>query len=154
VVVEVKNYEILWRISRLVDTGVFGKLGYTADDFFHYLIDNFDNEQIKVFAYIDNQKIEGFTICSVSENLISGKLELFIDLAWVDKHAKGDVGKKLLRRVEDYARELKLNKVSGYTTLTKERAILRKYGFKNEAIIMSKILEEEGKNGTAEKEEG
>jgi len=153
VVVEVKDYDILWRISRLVDTGAFGKLGYTADEFFRYLIDNFDQGEIKVFAYIKDKKIVGFVVCSVSENLISGEKEVFIDLAWVDRHADGKVGKDLLKKVEVYTRGLNLKKISGYTTLTKERAILRKYGFKNEAIIMSKVLEEGGKNGTAEEEE-
>ncbi|MGE4358054.1 MAG: hypothetical protein AB7E08_05860 [Candidatus Omnitrophota bacterium] len=126
---EVDNYEVLWRISRLIDKGVFKGLDYTADDFFRYLIENFDKDAIKVFASVNGtNQIEGFVICSLAKNVIRNTPQVFIDLAYIDKKVDKNVGLELLKKIEDYARKLNINEICGFS-LKGERAVFDKYGF-------------------------
>lgn len=154
-IVEVKDYNILWRISRLIDKGIFKQIDCNGDDFFRYLIDEFDREKIKVYASVNgNKKMEGFVVCSLSKSLVTNKPEVFIDLAYVDKDADKNIGKELLNKVEDYSRSLGIDKITGYS-LKGERSMLKKYGFDLEYKSYCKTVKpkEAVKNVIHEKEE-
>lgn len=139
---EVKDYYLLHRISRLIDKGIFKDLNYTADQFFNYLIERFDKDKIKVFASVKNKRIEGFGVCSLNKDLITGKPEVFIDLGWVDKKAERKVAKELLKKIEDYAKSLNISRITGYTKKDL-RGIYKKYGFLKDYIVVYKELKKE-----------
>ncbi len=138
-IVEVKDYYILWKISRLIDKGVFKDIGYTADEFFVYLRDKWDDERIKVFAYIDNGEIKGFAVCSLVRGMVRKVPQVFIDLAYIKK-GEPKIGDKIVERIEKYAKELKVNEITGYSQRG-ERAIFRKYKFDLDYTVYTKKLE-------------
>lgn len=139
-ITETKDYYILYRISRLVDAGIFEGIDFTAQTFFSYLINRADKDKIKVFVNVENKEINGFAICSLSEDVVTQRPEVFIDLAWVKKGVDGKVGKDLLEKIEDYAKSLNLNRISGFTLRGQEDAMFRKYGFRRYSTIMVKDL--------------
>lgn len=128
-IIEVKDYEILYRISRLIDKGEF-KVNYTADDFFRYLIKEIEEtKMLKVFASISPEaQMQGFIIVSVTRDLVRDIRSLFIDLAWVEKSAGAEIGPALLERAEDFAREIGITQLVGYSQKG-EKSMLKRYGF-------------------------
>lgn len=147
---DVRDYYQLYKISRLIDLGEFKDIDFTTQTFFQYLIDRFDKDKIKVFVNIENKEMNGFVICSLSQDVVTQRPEVFIDLSWVKKGTDGNIGKELLQKVEDYARELKLSRISGFTLRDEQVAMFRKYGFSKYSIIMVKNLD--GKERIAEVE--
>lgn len=139
---DVIDYFQLYKLSRLIDLGEFKEIDFTANTFFQYLIDNFDKDKIKVFVNVENKEINGFAICSLSQDVVTQRPEVFIDLAWTKKGTNGKIGEELLGKVEDYARGLKLSRVSGFTLRGQEKAIFAKYGFRPYSIIMVKDLKQ------------
>lgn len=134
------DYHQLYKLSRLIDLGEFKGIDFTAETFFHYLIDRFDKDRIKVFVNVENKEINGFVICSLSQDVVTERPEVFIDLAWVKKGLDGKVGEELLKKVEDYTRKLKLSRISGFTLRGQEGAMFKKYGFRPYSTIMVKDL--------------
>ncbi len=127
-IIDVKHYETLFRISLLIDKGVFKHIDYTSDQFFKYLLERWDKDQIRVFAAVDKGNILGFAVCSVQENVIRKKPQVFIDLAFVSNDAPKETGIDLMTRIEDFARELKIDEITAFS-LKGERSMFRKYGF-------------------------
>lgn len=142
------DYHQLYKLSRLIDMGEFKDIDFTAETFFHYLIDRFDVDRVKVFVSSENREINGFVICSLSEDVVTQRPEVFIDLAWVKRGSDGKIGQELLKKVEEYARALKLNRISGFTLRGQEGAMFKKYGFRKYSVIMVKDLD--GKDTKAE----
>lgn len=139
------DYYQLYKLSRLIDLGEFKEIDFTANTFFQYLIDNFDKDKIKVFVNVENKEINGFVICSLSQDVVTQRPEVFIDLAWTKKGTNGKIGEELLGKVEDYARGLKLSRISGFTLRGQEGAIFKKYGFRRYSTIMVKDLKDTAK---------
>lgn len=136
------DYRQLYKLSRLIDLGEFKGIDFTAETFFHYLIDRFDADKIKVFVNVENKEINGFVICSLSQDVVTERPEVFIDLAWIKKGTNGKVGEELLEKAEDYTRELNLSRISGFTLRGQEKAMFRKYGFRPYSTIMVKDLKQ------------
>jgi len=141
-ILDVRDYYQLYKISKLIDSGEFKEIDFTAQTFFQYLIDNFDRDKIKVFVNVENKEVNGFVICSLSQDVVTQRPEVFIDLAWVKKGTDGKIGEELLKKVEDYTKSLKLSRVSGFTLRGQEGAMFKKYGFKRYSTIMVKDLTE------------
>lgn len=150
-ILEVSDYEILWRISQLIDKGCFKYIDYTANEFFKYLLDEWDIGKIKVFVSINDKKeIDGFVICSLIKDIVRKKNQVFIDLAYVDKEAPKETGQELLNRVEDYAKSLNIDEICGYS-LKGERAMFKKYGFELDySVFIKRIKNMEVKSETKE----
>ncbi len=127
-IVNVTDYELLWKISRMVDTGKIESVNYTADEFFRYLIDNMDARKIQVIVAIEGKDILGFGVYSIHKNIISEKLQAFIDIVYIDPHAPKDCGPKMLDKVEEFARMHKLDEI-GCFSKKRERGMWLKYGF-------------------------
>jgi len=136
------DYHQLYKLSRLIDLGEFKGIDFTAETFFHYLIDRFDKDRIKVFVNVENKEINGFAICSLSQDVVTERPEVFIDLAWIKKGTNGKVGEELLEKVEDYTRKLNLSRISGFTLRGQEKAMFGKYGFRRYSTIMVKDLKQ------------
>ena len=136
------DYFQLYKLSRLIDSGEFKGIDFTAQTFFQYLIDNFDQDKIKVFVNVEKKEINGFAICSLSQDVVTRRPEVFIDLAWIKKGTDGRIGEDLLEKVEDYARSLKLSRISGFTLREQEGAMFKKYGFRRYSTIMVKDLKQ------------
>jgi len=141
-ITEVNDYEILWHISRLADSGVFKGLDYNANDLFRYLIERFDSDKIKVFAAIEENNIQGFVICSLARGVIKKTPQVFIDLAYINKKADKSVGPQLMKKIGEYAKSLKINEVCGFS-LKGEKGMFDKYGFTLEYKCYKKDLKEE-----------
>lgn len=141
-IIEVNDYEILWRISRLADSGIFKGMDYSSDELFRYLIERFDSDKIKVFASVEGNAIQGFVICSLARGVIKKNPQVFIDLAYTDKKADKSLGLELMNRVEEYAKSLKINEVCGFS-LKGERGMFDKYGFTLDYKCYKKTLKEE-----------
>ena len=146
------DYFQLYKISQLIDSGEFKDIEFTANTFFHYLIDNFDKDRIQVFVNVEDKEIDGFVICSLSQDVVTQRNEVFIDLTWIKKGTDGNIGKELLEKVEDYARKLNLTRISGFTLRGEQKAMFAKYGFRPYSTIMVKDLN--GKERIAEIEAG
>lgn len=153
-IVDVKDYDILYRISRMVGLKEFEKMSdYTADQFFRYLIDRFDSDSIKVFAYTNGKKsLEGVAVCSKTTSVVGDKPQLFIDFAWLDKQMPKEARLKLWEAVEDYARALGTDEVVAYTTL-QGRGLFSTYGFKRDFTAYIKKIPEKKKETSDEKQE-
>jgi len=145
-ILDVRNYYQLYKISQLINLGDFKDIDFTAQTFFQYLIDNFDRDKIKVFVNVENKEINGFVICSLSQDVVTQRPEVFIDLVWVKKGIDGNIGDDLLKKVEDYTKSLKLSRISGFTLRGEEGAMFRKYGFRPYSTIMVKDLTEAPQN--------
>lgn len=137
------DYHLLFKLSRLIDLGEFKGIQFTAATFFHYLMDRFDTDKIKVFVSVENKEINGFVICSVSRDVVTERPEVFIDLAWTKKGTNGNVGAGLLKKAEEYTLSLNLSRISGFTLRGQERGMFKKYGFTKYSTIMVKDLKEE-----------
>lgn len=140
-ITEVKDYYILYRISRLIDKGLFEGIGYSADDFLKYLMDKTETDKIKVFASIENNKINGFAVCSLAKDIVRDKPQVFIDLAYIEPKSNG-TGALIMKKIEEYARFLKVNELCGYS-LRGEKSMFKKYGFNLDYRVYIKKLEVE-----------
>jgi DNA-binding Lrp family transcriptional regulator len=150
---EATDYKLLYRISRLVDSGVFKGIDYTGDEFFRYLIDKFDEDRVKVFVSIKEDKLnklEGFAICSLVKGDIREVPQVLIRLAYVDKKAGKDTGEKLMNKIEAYAGELKVDEVCGYS-LRGTKSMYKRYGFNLDYKCYIKKLEKREKREKREK---
>ncbi|HDP36815.1 MAG TPA: hypothetical protein ENN27_02940 [Candidatus Atribacteria bacterium] len=128
-IVEITDYALLYRISLLIDRGAFKFIDYDSQSFFRYLIDRFDEDKIKVFASVNGSNtIEGFAICSLTEDIIRKTPQIFIDLAYIAKKADKTVGNELMKKIEDYAKTLKIDEICGFS-LKGEKSMLDRYGF-------------------------
>ena len=99
---------------------------YTPMEFLKYMMDGLNSGNTKVFVDIDDTgKLNGFIVVSIAKSM--ERPELFIDLAKVDSKMNG-LGLELQKKVEEWAKELKINRIS--TLITKnEKAFCKKYGF-------------------------
>ncbi|HPV97937.1 MAG TPA: GNAT family N-acetyltransferase [Spirochaetota bacterium] len=138
-IVLVKDYELLWKISRMVDTGKIESVNYTADEFFRYLIDRQDANKIQVIVALEGKEILGFGVYSIHHNIISGKDTAFIDVVYIDPTAPKDCGPQMLERVEEFARQHKLDEIGCYSK-KRERGMWAKYGFVIDYTVYKKKL--------------
>ena len=139
------DYHLLYKLSRLIDLGEFKGIQFTAATFWHYLMDRFDTDKIKVFVSVENKEINGFVICSLSQDVVTESPEVFIDLAWIKKGTNGRVGDGLLKKTEEYTRSLNLSRISGFTLRGQEKAMFKKFGFRRYSTIMVKDLSNDKK---------
>ena len=138
------DWDMLYRVSRFA-AHVEG-LNYTADEFFKYLIDGAEAHKIEVIVSVEGDKMLGFGVYSIHENLISGKRQAFIDLTWIDPAAPKDTGPLMLEKVEDFARKHGLDEI-GCFSRKREKGMWAKYGFTIEYTIYKKTVEG-GNNGS------
>lgn len=138
-IIDVKHYETLFRISLLIDKGAFKHIDYTSEQFFKYLLERWEKDQIRVFAAVDKGNILGFAVCSVEENIIRKKARVFIDLAFVDKDAPKDTGTKLMERIEQFAREINTDEITAFSSKG-ERSMFKKYGFELDYHVFIKKI--------------
>jgi histone acetyltransferase (RNA polymerase elongator complex component) len=110
---------------------------YTPEEFILYIVDGYADHTTKVFIAQDENdkyKMKGFVVASIVKPMKDK--EIFVDLSWIDSKQNG-LGKDLMKRVEDWARELKIKLITAYITKGL-RAFKKRYGFKKKCILISK----------------
>lgn len=152
-IVEIHDYKMIWKIAKTVDLKrgeFYGRVGYTGDQLFKYLIEKKVDDLIAVYVSFSEDKINGFIVLSVVEDALTRKKQVFFNLAWVSPEAGVEVGDELMKIAHEYARALGINEVNAHSSRN-SKAMFKRFGFEEEYTSLT-IKVKEGKNELLQEE--